>query len=272
MKNSDGDVKQIDLFVGDICDVAPKSDLQTMEFPIFALSNKISNESIKYEFGNGNWVKLSCDKDTGRPTILDKDVLLYCIGQIAEALNRGKPASRRVAIKAYDFLISTGRHATGADYEYIEKACRRLGGLTISTQDGFFRLIDAGGFKRDSNGKLLHLEVLISEYLYDEFIKNNRILTYSQGYYGLSSPYERRMYEICRKHCGNQNYWEIGLETLFSKFGVRSGLREFRRKIKELIVKNNIPDYLLEHITAKDSGTIEKIVVYKKASLQKTII
>jgi hypothetical protein len=71
------------------------------------------------------------------------------------------------------------------------------------------------------------------------------------------------MYELCRKHCGNQTYWEIGLETLYGKFGVKSELREFRRKIKALVQEQAIPDYFIEYKTAKETGTIEKIQVYQ---------
>jgi plasmid replication initiation protein len=256
-------IKQIDLFVGDIIDVAPKGDLHTMEFPIFALSSKKDTDEIRYEFGNGNWVEL-IPSVKGRPTILDKDILLYCIGQIAEALNRGKPTTRRVSITAYDFLVSTGRETGGKEYKQIEEACVRLKGLVISSNHGAYGLIDEGGFHRDKTGKLMRLELQISEYLYNEYIMNNRILTYSKDYFELSSPYDRRMYEICRKHCGNQNAWEIGLETLFAKFGVRSELKEFRRKMKELVRENKVPDYFLEYKTAKETGTVEKIIVYKK--------
>lgn len=264
MKNSDSDAKQVDLFVGDICDVTPKGDLHTMEFPIFALSTKKDATEIRYEFGNGNWVEL-IPSTKGRPTIIDKDILLYCIGQIAEAINRGKPTTRRVSITAYDFLVSTGRQTGGADYTQIEEACVRLKGLTISSNRGAYGLIDEGGFIRDEDTKkLLRLELQISEYLYNEYIKKNQILTYNKDYYKLNSPYDRRMYEICRKHCGNQNSWEIGLETLFAKFGVRSELREFRRKMKGIARDNKIPDYYLEHRSAKETGTIEKIIVYKR--------
>jgi hypothetical protein len=71
------------------------------------------------------------------------------------------------------------------------------------------------------------------------------------------------MYELCRKHCGNQSYWEIGLETLYAKFGVKSELREFRRKIKALVKDQSIPDYFIEYKTVAETGTIEKIQVYQ---------
>jgi hypothetical protein len=71
------------------------------------------------------------------------------------------------------------------------------------------------------------------------------------------------MYELCRKHCGNQSSWEIGFENLYQKFGVKSDLREFRRKIKELVKEQGIPDYCIEYKTVKETGTVEKIIVFK---------
>lgn len=263
MSNSDPKLKQIDLFVGDICHAAPKGDLHTMEFPIFALSKKIDVSVTRYNFGNGSFVEL-VPSVKGRPTILDKDILLYCIGQIAEAINRGKPATRRIAITAHDFLVSTGRETGGREYTNLKESCLRLKGLTIQTEKGTYGLIDWGEYIRDEDGKLKYLEIQISEYLYDEYIKNNRILTYSRAYFELSSPYDRRMYEICRKHCGNQISFEIGVETLYTKFGAKSELKEFRRKLKELVRDNKLPDYFIEYQTPADSGTIEKIIVYKR--------
>ena len=88
----------------------------------------------------------------------------------------------------------------------------------------------------------------------------------SSEYFSLRSPYDRRLYELCRKHCGNQTQWEIGFENLYNKFGVKSPLREFRRKVKEIVKKQSIPDYCLMYVDAKTSGTIEKIIVFKDKS------
>jgi plasmid replication initiation protein len=260
---------QLDLFVADIIDITPKGDLHSMEYPIFAISSKPDTEKFRYENANGNWLEI-IPSVNGRATIHDKDMLLYCFGQVAEALNRGKEVTRRIKITAYDYLVSTNRTTDGKSYAGIADTLARLRGTTfvsnISNQEkkkgDVFGLIDSGTMVTDKNGRLEYIEVVLSENLFAS-ITNNRILTYNRDYFKLRSPYNRRMYELCRKHCGNQTYWEIGLETLYAKFGVKSELREFRRKIKELITEQGVPDYCLEYKTAKETGTIEKVMVYK---------
>jgi plasmid replication initiation protein len=260
---------QLDLFVADIIDITPKGDLHSMEYPIFAISSKPDTEKFRYENANGNWLEI-IPSVNGRATIHDKDMLLYCFGQVAEALNRGKEVTRRIKITAYDYLVSTNRTTDGKSYAGIADTLARLRGTTfvsnISNQEkkkgDVFGLIDSGTMVTDKNGRLEYIEVVLSEHLFAS-ITNNRILTYNRDYFKLRSPYNRRMYELCRKHCGNQTFWEIGLETLYNKFGVKSELREFRRKIKELITEQGVPDYYLEYKTAKETGTIEKVMVYK---------
>ncbi len=104
------------------------------------------------------------------------------------------------------------------------------------------------------------IEVTISERLYHA-ISDRRLLTYSREYFQLTSPNERRMYEICRKHCGRQPIWEIGLEKLYNKFGTRGELREFRRTIKKMATSQPLPEYAVIHEPRDGSGTPEKLVV-----------
>ena len=107
------------------------------------------------------------------------------------------------------------------------------------------------------------LTALILPSILFDAVSNNQILTYSPEYFGLRSPYDRRLYELCRKHCGNQAKFEIGLENLYDKFGVKSPIREFRRKIKEIETKQSIPDYYIMYCTKKMTETVEKVIVFK---------
>ncbi len=269
MKQLLNNFDQLDLFVADIIDIAPKGDLHSMEYPIFAISSKPDAKPFRYDNPNGNWIEV-IPSINGRATIHDKDLLLYCFGQIAEALNRGKEVTRRIKITAYDYLVSTNRTTDGRSYEGIAHTLTRLRGTTFVTniksegkkKGDVFGLIDSGTMVTNSNGRLDYIEVVLSEHLFASITKN-QILTYNRDYFKLRSPYGRRMYELCRKHCGNQTYWEIGLETLFNKFGARSELREFRRKIKELVEEQEIPDYHIEYKTKKETGSVEKVLVYK---------
>ncbi|MDC8832990.1 replication initiator protein A [Alteromonas gilva] len=265
--------EQLDLFIADIVDAAPKGELHTMEYPIFAISTR--PDTKPYRFDNpktGAWMEI-IPSSKGRATIHDKDILLYCFGQLAEASNRGRPLSRKVQMVAYDFLKQTNRGTGGREYKAITDALVRLRGTTFNTnvKDGgglsqkgsIFGLIDYGQAVTDEKGRLSHVEIVISEHLFAA-LSNNQILTYNPEYFMLSTGYERRLYELCRKHCGNQESWEIGFENLHNKFGVRSSLREFRRNIKALVEKQSIPDYQIYLLDKKSSGTIEKLQVRRK--------
>ncbi|MDU0352630.1 replication initiator protein A [Paraglaciecola aquimarina] len=267
--------EQLDLFVADIIDAVPKGELSTMEYPIFAISTRPDPKPYRFENPKtGAWMEI-LPSSKGRATIHDKDILLYCFGQLAEAANRGRQVSRKVHMVAYDFLKQTNRGTGGREYRAITDALVRLRGTTFNTnvRDGsqlaqkgsVFGLIDYGQAVTDNSGRLTHVEVVISEHLFAA-LNNKQILTYNPEYFMLSTGYERRLYELCRKHCGNQNSWEIGFKNLHNKFGVRSSLREFRRKIKELVVKQSIPDYYIHLLEKNGPDTIEKLIVKRKTS------
>jgi len=267
---------QLELFIADIVDAAPKGELHTMEYPIFAISTRPDTKPYRFENPkNGAWMEI-IPSSKGRATIHDKDILLYCFGQLAEASNRGRPLSRKVHMIAYDFLKQTHRGTGGREYKAITDALVRLRGTTFNTnvktggglsqKGSIFGLIDYGQAVTDEKGRLSHVEVVISEHLFAA-LNNKQILTYSPEYFMLSTGYERRLYELCRKHCGNQAFWEIGFENLHNKFGVRSSLREFRRNIKSLVEKQSIPDYEIFLTDKKVSGTVEKLQVKRKDKL-----
>tara|TARA_R110000868_G_scaffold395419_1_gene667072 strand:- start:72 stop:905 length:834 start_codon:yes stop_codon:yes gene_type:complete len=266
---------QLDLFVADIIDAVPKGELSTMEYPIFAISSRPDAKPYRFENSKtGAWMEI-LPSSKGRATIHDKDILLYCFGQLAEASNRGRPVSRKIHMIAYDFLKQTNRGTGGREYKAITDALVRLRGTTFNTnvkvggglsqKGSVFGLIDYGQTVTDEKGRLSHVEVVISEHLFAA-LNNKQILTYNPEYFMLSTGYERRLYELCRKHCGNQESWEIGFANLHNKFGVRSSLREFRRNIKELVEKQSIPDYFICLLEKTGPDSIEKLIVKRKKS------
>lgn len=262
---------QIDMFVADIIDVAPRSDTQSMEYPIFAISSKPDNDKFRYENKTtGNWIEIIPSGD-GRATIHDKDLLIYAFGQIAEAAKQGKATSRRVKITAYDYLTTTRKGTEGKSYKAIGDTLARLRGTVVrsnvvSTVDGkstkgeIFGLIDYGSAVTDINGRLEYFEVVISEHFYNA-ITNNQILEYNRAYFLLRSPYDRRLYELCRKYCGSSSEWTVNLEEIWHIFGVKSPLKEFRRKIKDCINKQNIPDYHLEYVPSPTRKGSDYLIV-----------
>lgn len=71
------------------------------------------------------------------------------------------------------------------------------------------------------------------------------MLTLDRDYFRLDGGVERRVYELCRKHCGNQSRWSVGLELLHKKSGSKAPVRNFRIAIRKLVASNHLPQYRL---------------------------
>jgi hypothetical protein len=54
---------------------------------------------------------------------------------------------------------------------------------------------------------------------------------------------ERRLYELARKHCGNQAVWKIKLDNLKEKLGANSQMKLLRFNIKKTAETNHLPEY-----------------------------
>jgi len=120
-----------ELFICDFGDVIPKSDIASMEHPLFTLSTKPDKEIRNYEHGN-NSVQIA-PSSLGMATIHDKDILIYCISQLMEGINKDETPSRTIRLKAHDLLVSTNRQTSGDVYKRLKKAFERLRGTTITT-------------------------------------------------------------------------------------------------------------------------------------------
>ncbi|MDA8113661.1 MAG: replication initiator protein A [Acidithiobacillus sp.] len=240
---------QRDFFIADILDAAPKDDTASMEHPLFAL--RAGDKRVRtYERGN---YKVEIQPGPyGCATIHDKDVWIYCISQLMEAVNRGRnDISRTVRFVAYDFLVTTNRPVAGVGYDRMADALRRLSGTRIETNietDGKreragFGLIDAWKVvERGRDNRMTAVEVTLPDWLFRS-VKARHVLTLDRDYFRLRKPLDRRIYEIARKHCGIQPRWRATTATLHEKSGSSATLREFRRLIKGLSDSNELPGY-----------------------------
>lgn len=71
--------------------------------------------------------------------------------------------------------------------------------------DGYFPLIGEwdGSFSYKDN-TIRHIKVELPGWLF-RAVLNFEVLTLSRDYFRLDGGLERRVYELCRKHCGNQS-------------------------------------------------------------------
>ena len=240
---------QADFFVCDILGALPKDDMGSMEHPIFSLSTRPDRRVLRYAHG-ATMVEIT-PSVKGLATIHDKDILIYCVSQLVAGLNAGEAISRRLVLKSYDLLLSTGRETSGNGYRRLREAFERLAGTRITTNletggvetTRGFGLIDAWEIKRKTkSGRMISVEVTLSDWLYRAVVSRS-VLTLSRDYFSLRKPLERRVYELARKHCGQQRAWKIGLETLLKKTGSASPRRVFRKMIRDMVAENHLPDY-----------------------------
>lgn len=248
---------QHDLFICDVADAVLKDVMQHMEHPFYSLSKKPETTVKRYRNGP-NWLEIT-PSVKGLATIYDKDILIYCISQIMAKLKQGEQVSPRVRINSHELLIFTNRGTSGREYRSLIDALDRLEGTRIRTNivsgdeeqiDGF-GLIDASSIRRKHglDGRLLWCEVKLSDWVFNA-IRNQEVLTLHRDYFRLRKPIERRVYEIARKHCGQQRSWRITLAKLLLKTGSQSPEKRFRQMVRQLVQHDHLPDY---HVTFEES-------------------
>jgi plasmid replication initiation protein len=252
---------QQDLFICDVADAVLKDIIPQMEHPFYSLSKKPEMQVRRYEH-NGNWLEVT-PSFKGLATIYDKDILIYAISQIMAKLNDGKPIGRQVRINCHELLIFTNRGTAGKDYQSLCEGIDRLAGTRIRTnikhandeeEYSNFGLIDQGSIRRKNglDGRLLHVDLTISDWVFNA-IRNKAVLTLNRDYFRLRKPIERRIYEIARKHCGQQKKWTISLTLLHKKSGSQGLLKKFRLNVKNIAESNHLPDYLITFDTESDN-------------------
>jgi plasmid replication initiation protein len=249
---------QRDFFILDLSDVMPKDDLASMEHPLFSLATKPDMRHLEYR--NGDHRLKIVPSGVGLPTIFDKDILIFCISQLMHRRNRGEKIGKRVRFSARELSIATNRPIGGNHYKRLEQAFHRLMGTTFQTdivtggtrEKRFFSLIESGsgfvmrdGGTEGSSWRLDYCEVILSDWVM-RAIETNEVVTISNDYFRLRRPLERRIYEIVRKHCGEQKRWQIGLENLQNKTGSNAPLKKFRHNIRQVIEDDHLPFYNAE--------------------------
>lgn len=241
-----------DFFVCDFFAAAPKHDIASMEHPLFSLSTRPDRRILSYTH---NDVDITITPSVrGRATIFDADILIFCISQLMAALNAGRPVARTLTLTAHDLLLATGRETSGDGYRRLREAFERLAGTRITTNivtgeaeiTSGFGLIEAWEIVRKTRaGRMVSVSVTLSDWIYQAVLARS-VLTLNRDYFGLRKPLERRLYELARKHCGNQRLWRVSLETLLKKSGSASPRRVFRAMVREIIRADTLPDYRLE--------------------------
>lgn len=259
---------QQDFFIANLLDAAPKDDVATMEHALYSLSKKKDIEPRYFErmrVTPGGY---------GRPTVWDKDIILFCNAQIAQRINNGEAPSRTLRFQARDLLVFCNRNTGGSDYDALVEALDRLGSTYIKTdiktggvrtREGF-ALIKYKLVERTAPGtKPAALEIELCDWLYRAVCKGE-VLTINRDYFRLTGGLERRVYALARKHCGQQPKFEIGMQRLQEKSGSVAPLKKFRFQLRQIAKENALPDYTIAIDDERD------IVIFRprdRAALQR---
>jgi len=250
-----------DFFIADIFDAAPKSDMSSLEHPIFSLSKTPDRKKKTYS-RNGVFVEVQ-PSASGIANIWDKDLLIYVISQLREGINRGTTPSPVIHFRAYDYFVATNKQTSGRAYDQLKKSLERLAGTRILTniETGKEEEIDNFGLvvqyriHRDRESKhMTSIAIELPRWLY-RAVTSAEVLTLDRSYFRIRGGLERRLYELSRKHCGNQSRWTANVETLRTKSGSRSPLKAFRHQISKLAVENDLPGYRMTYDAKKGQVT-----------------
>ncbi len=242
---------QRDFFVADLVDYSFKDDVASMDAPFFSLSTKTDRNIFRWDSSDGKRYVEVAPSAFGRATMLDKDVLIFLASQVTAARNAGLEVARTIRFVAHDFLLTTNRDTSRNGYKGLKDALTRLRGTTIRTNirtgqrelTQIFGLIESAQIVTDDkNGRMSAVEVTLSEWLWRALL-SFEVLSIDEGYFRLSKPLERRLYEIARKHVGKQREWKIGLEALWKKTGSQSPLKKFKHQLKQSIANDALPGY-----------------------------
>jgi plasmid replication initiation protein len=265
---------QQDLFIPDIFDALPfKNDQHTMEHPFFTISTQKDVRTVRYQRDGVN-VILSPSAEWGLPTMMDKDILLYCGSLVMAEINKGNIPSRTMRFSCHDLMVTTNRETNGKAYDLLKGAFERLAGCLVTTniktndvrQSSGFHLLESYHIVEKShiNKRMVRVEVTLPDWFFNALV-GKEVLTLSRNYFRLRKPLERRLYELARKHCGKQSMWVVGLDTLHQKSGSRSDLNKFRFQLRTIIklheearnktpTEEAFPDYVIA-LTENDKVT-----------------
>ena len=242
-----------DFFVLDVMDVIPRSDMASMEHPIYSLSPRPDLRELSYVHDDQKIEIIPGSK--GLPTVYDKDILIYCISKLMAMKNAGQEIGPTVRLTTHDLLVQTNKQTNDNGYKRLEAALQRLAGTviqtTIETGDEKtvkgFSLISSYEYNRKGSmhaDRLRYLEITLCDWIF-RAIDSAEVVPISRDYFRLRKPLDRRLYELARKHCGGSSKWRIGLDKLQKKCGSRMERRFFLRHVRHTVQSNHLPDYAL---------------------------
>ena len=209
-----------------------RSDIFSMFWPIYALDGK-SKDCVDFEYRG---VSLTITpSEFGRATVKDKEVIIYCLSHLMAAENMKIEINRKVLLCRYDFLKTTNRGTSGKEYKILDNALKRLEGTKFTT-DAVISDIKIPEntsviekFRKVQINENVYWEITLPKWLF-AMIQNRKVLKLDDGYFNLN-PFERRLYEVCKKCCGRKPSYVFPIDNIKKRIGVKLTKSQFKRRL-----------------------------------------
>lgn len=208
---------------------------------------------------------------TGLPTVRDRDVLLYCVSWLANAMFDGRDGdlSCHLRFAARDFLEFGKRGHGGAQYAGLIQALDRLAGTRITTNlrslegvlppDGIkecgesFNLIRYET-EQDSDGCISTINIELPSFVYRCATEWAQVCPIHPDYFSLT-PLHRLVYMTVKGSCGTEKPRTVSTSELHQLVSRQSRFRDFRKTALETLSENSIPEYRIEADVPNDKMT-----------------
>ena len=238
---------QLELFAATAFELNPRSVQDIMAWPFFSLSKAKRLKPIVFSSPkNDVQIKVSGNSEYGIANIYDADVLLWACAQVRHQYeSTGKKPPRTVEFIPSRLVRQTGRKWGGQTVEGMKKSLKRMASTFIETtirtehikQERGFHWIES--YRTDEDRKTGDpagpWSITLSQWLHEGILQDDNLLSLNLGYYALTSGLEKRLYQIARKHAGNQLWGAtITMEALHAKAGSNDELKYFAREVRRI--------------------------------------
>lgn len=247
-----------------------RGDWHVVTFSLFPIDDRLITEPITLS-GRYNGLRYSIEitpkKGHAIATMADKELLIYLMSLIAQKMDEGEDPSPTLRIAAIDFFKVAGIQPNGKAYKRLVLAIERLTHTSITMEvegigeEGNNRIrfshwlsdgsVEFSTIRGRGTRKVRTIEVTLGMWLFEKLKNDRSLVSYTKRYFELT-PFERRLYEVVRAHCG-VDPGDIALEDLHTLVDPRNDLRRFAYKLRKTLTERDgiIPGYRLEIVDAE---------------------
>jgi len=234
-----------------------RSVIQFLRLPFFSLENK-DMEILEFTSSNGQQkITITPAHGYGRPTVYDKDFIVYVISHIQTQLDLGniKPGTPNhlYVFDALELFENINRKQkrniskSSDTWQDLKDAGQRLLGSTITTDIEFGgNKVSAGhGFVNsftlyeNETDKKMYFGIQLADWIYSAIMhpKSKEILTIDQEYFKIKHGLRRRVYEIIRQNRPLSKL-DIPLQELQALTGSKiADIYDFKSTLKKKFAK-----------------------------------